>query len=107
VCLDRQQQSAASEDKKDGEDFAGDCEHVLHNKANNARCVLCCQIKNHAGANFFLPLLPALGFVGAKRLGDPPMANLIDAKAAARSMSEGSRFPAAAKQSSHQVNAAR
>jgi hypothetical protein len=71
-------------------------------------CVLSVKIKMHGGANFFSgPLLAALGLVGFQHLGHPAMGNLIEASAAARSMSEGSRFPAASKQSSHQVKAAR
>jgi hypothetical protein len=36
------------------------------------RCVLCRQINNHSGANFFSgPLFPPLGFVAAESFGDP------------------------------------
>jgi hypothetical protein len=53
------------------------CALLLHSDANMMCCVLSVKIKMHGGANFFSgPLLAALGFVGAKRLGDPPMGKL-------------------------------
>jgi hypothetical protein len=53
------------------------CALLLHSDANMMHCVLSVKIKMHAGANFFSgPLFPALGFVGAERLGDPPMCQL-------------------------------
>ena len=54
VCSKRQEKESQGEDEKNGEDFAGDGQHVFHNNANNARCVLSCQIKKHGGSNFFL-----------------------------------------------------
>jgi hypothetical protein len=48
--------------------------NVFHNNANNARCVLWCQIKKHGGSNFFSgPLFAALGLVGFQHLGHPAM----------------------------------
>ena len=96
VCSKCQQQSAKGKDEKNGEDFAGECQRVFHNAATVTRCVLSCQIKKHGGANFFSapscqPLAVYCAMVSAIRL----RAIVMDASAALRSISEGSRFPAA------------
>jgi hypothetical protein len=53
------------------------CALLLHSDANMMHCVLSVKIKMHGGANFFSgPLLAALGFVGAKRLGHPAVGQL-------------------------------
>jgi hypothetical protein len=108
VCLKRQEQSAQGEDKKNGEDFAGDGQRVFHNKANVMCCVLSVKIKMRGGANFFpAPYFRPLVSWAARASAMRECASLMDASAADRSMSEGSRPPAASKQSSHQAKAAR
>ena len=77
VCSHGQEQSAQGQDEEDGEDFAGDCQRVFHNKANVMCCVLSVKIKMHGGANFFSgPLLAALGFVGSQGLRNARMCQL-------------------------------